>query len=210
MLCSIAFMISCSNDTETTSAPQNQENVTTTTAARPLPPIENATDAMFHAYVTSANYELSQSLMDQFVDDLNLTETVHFSNRGQLLSWIGSNLSSTNFVSVDQADLRWAEIETVNQNLAIEFSNVFDFIASGEISSVKYYLGKWLNYYETFGDPCYPGYRNCTDAADAQFIADVQNEKSLGGNDYSCADTNHKVAMKLCDMKLADCHKKNQ
>ena len=55
LLCSIAFMVSCSNDTETTSTTQNQENVATT-AARPLPPVEDSIDAMFHSYVTSAAF----------------------------------------------------------------------------------------------------------------------------------------------------------
>lgn len=109
MLCSIAFMVSCSNDSETTNTTENQ-NVTTM-ASRPLPTVENATDEMFRQYVTSDIFIEVHNLTREFVEDMNYQGSVDdVRGTDQMLSWIAANLSTTNFSSVSEAQSRYNHI----------------------------------------------------------------------------------------------------
>src|SRR5690606_9271809 len=116
LLCSIAFMFACSNETETNST---QENVNvenpTTTAAKPLPVIENATDQMFYDYVTSDIYLEIVNSLKEFQSLGNLPNNIDFETSTQILTWIESHLDLTDFQSIEDARTRWQQIVELQQ-----------------------------------------------------------------------------------------------
>ncbi|WCM42923.1 hypothetical protein MG290_04360 [Flavobacterium sp. CBA20B-1] len=128
-------MVSCSNDAETTNTPENQ-NVTTT-ASRPLPPVENATDEMFRDYVTSDIFIEVHDLTREFVDDMNYEGSVDdIRGTDQMLSWIAANLSTTNFSSVEEAETRYNHILARKRVEISSFAPVYEFIKTAPLAEI--------------------------------------------------------------------------
>jgi|SRR5690606_29586181 len=176
LLCSIAFMFACSNETETNST---QENVNvenpTTTAAKPLPVIENATDQMFYDYVTSDIYLEIVNSLKEFQSLGNLPNNIDFETSTQILTWIESHLDLTDFQSIEDARTRWQQIVELQQTERSQFSNIYEFIVSEDEAVVVGALDKWVT--QTLTDPpkvvpstnCDKNFDNCTNSANIAY-----------------------------------------
>lgn len=140
LLCSIALMFACSNENET--LVNETSNVQSTTASRPLPPVEDATDEMFRDYVTSDIYLEVQGLISDFNNDLNTD--IDFSSTDEMFSWISANLSTTSFTSISEATSRW---NNYRSKLLIErstFAPVYQFIADAPEEIVITKIAIWM------------------------------------------------------------------
>lgn len=133
-------MFACSNENETTV--NETSNVQTTTASRPLPPVQDATDEMFRQYVTSPIYLEVTSLFASFNDDLNTD--IDFSTSDEMLSWISANLSSTNFTSASEASSRWNHIRTKLNAERSAFTPIYEFIADAPEEIVISKIAIWM------------------------------------------------------------------
>lgn len=133
-------MFACSSENE--SLVNETSNVQTTTASRPLPPVQDATDEMFRQYVTSPIYLEVTSLFASFNDDLN-TDIV-FNTSDEMLSWVAANLSVTNFTSVSEASSRWNHIRTKLNAERLAFTPIYQFIADAPEEIVISKIAIWM------------------------------------------------------------------
>lgn len=182
LLCSVVFMYACSHDNAETTNP-NLSTESFPTAARPATQIENATDQMFYDYYNSDIFKEVNLLIVEFNEDLNYL--AHVDTEEQLFSWIGSNLSQTNFTSVQQARNRWDNIVTKKSIEVAQFQNVYNFIWTAPIGDAKFYIDKWYpnGQNSTTSDICDTRFDNCTQTAVVDYI-----NRSLYG--FSASSTN--------------------
>lgn len=213
LLCSVAFMFACSNDSEETTQSNSQiENATT--ASRPIIPIENATDQMFSDYVNSDIFKEVRQLNSDFYNDLNIGDSTISFTPTNLFSWIETNLSTTNFTSVQQARTRWNHIISRKNIEVAQFQNVYDFIINAPIGEAVYYLDKWLpdGVGNVSTSNCQTDYKSCKDKANAAYkknLADAKNDQSGTPTNelYDCADLQHADDIKACTKTYDDCRR---
>lgn len=202
-------LYACSNDNETNTTESSNVENTTTTASRPLPPVEDATDQMFYDYITSDLYILKQEKISAFNIRLGSGTDLFFPTRESLLSWIGSHIDLTDFQSVEDAETSWIEVEDLVAQERIEYAEVYGFIENSSIESVVHYLGKWIGGNYTTYASCYEQYRNCTNAAGSAFketANDIKNSaNSDKNNHYACAQRELKIATDACNAALDKC-----
>ncbi len=215
LVCSVAFMLSCSNDAETNNTQENLngENVSSI-ASRPLPPVEDDIDQMFYEYVTSDIYLQKQEKLSNFNSLLGSGKTLSFESKAHLFSWIEANIHLTEFENIENAQNAWIEVENLVQQEIENFTNVYDFIEDASNVEVLHYTGKWFSTkYSTYAT-CYEQYTSCTKVANEQYKQTADDIKQGAGSDkkehYSCAQRELKTAIDACDTALDKCHKSQQ
>ena len=173
LLCSIAFTFSCTNDNEIKTS-ETSDVITSATAARPLPPISNATDQMFYDYVTSDIYTEVRQLISFFNENLYVNDSFEdFETEDEMFSWISGNIELTNFQSVSEAKSRWTNIK---EKLDIEvntFLLVYEFIRTSPRDTVLTYINKWETPMVSLGNNyCQDAFRVCSAAAAGKFAGE--------------------------------------
>lgn len=207
LLCSIAFMVSCSNDTETTNTTQNQESVNTT-AARPLPPVEDSIDAMFHTYVTSTAFINLQTKIETFNIKAKFPQGIEFGSRAQLVLWLEANISSTDFATVSEAVQDWDEIVSLQGAEPLQFPGIYDFFVNAPEELAVAKIEKWLNAKElplnTTAKDCEKSFRMCTNNANFRYF---NLSRSFSQDDQIMAEgkRQHDDALETCRKSYIGC-----
>lgn len=212
LLCSVAFIFACSNENEATTTQENSTIENTTTSSKSKILIENETDEMFYQYVNSDIYiEISQ-LKSKFYNDLNLDESMTTFTPNEMFSWINTNLSRTNFKSVEQARNQWNHILSRKSVEIQQFKNIYEFITTSSVGEVVYYLDKWLPIGGNIiiNSDCKKNYDACRNNANADYkqnLADAQNDQSSSTKTelYSCADLQHEKDIAACTRAYNAC-----
>src|SRR5690606_27778889 len=144
LLCSVIFMFACSNENEVTT-PENSTSENATTASKPTPTIENATDEMFFAYVNSESYILLQNKISNFNLKLNLPYIIEFEDSSEMLIWVEANLDLTMFVNLEEATNKWSEIVSLQSLEPAQFPEIYDFMTTAPEELAVEMYNKWLN-----------------------------------------------------------------
>ncbi len=207
LLCSIAFMLSCSNDAETQST--NVENVTTTTS-KSLPPVENDTDQIFYEYVTSDVYLQIVHKLREFQILRKLPQEIEFQSSIEMFSWIEANIHLTDFESIEDAQNRWTEIVDLQQIEINQFPAVYEFIGNADEAVILPIFNKWLT--TTLTDPpkvvpatpCDKKFDECSNAANFAYF---NTSRSFSDDPNKMANAKDKQMKDLdkCTNAYVDC-----
>jgi len=137
-------LVSC-NDEEIINSLQEQKNLNTTNSTAGE---EELFDSIFYEYIESASHTDLEAKVELFVSKINsLEEVTDFETKEQFIFWISDNLSSTSFLSVDEAITVWDEIEILmssdfDSNIGFYEEVIFNKIRFSELlveESLKYY-----------------------------------------------------------------------
>lgn len=167
---SILFMFSCSNDNNSTANEISIKNFRVLN-------IENEIDEMFYEYVNSQEFIDFNNASNDFYYKLNLIdeqiEEIDFSD---IISWIAINISSTRFVSIEEAENEWENLITLKGVELHKFPQVVDFVVSADNADVRFYFDKWIfepTQTTTNNEECEEEFDICNKAADDNYFGQV-------------------------------------
>lgn len=199
-------MLGCSNDNstpteETISIEQN------TIASKSIIAIENSTDKQFSNYVNSDIFIEVNSLIINFNKNLNYLIT--FETEDQLFTWIETNLSKTNFTSVEQAKNHWQHIVSRKSVEIEQFKEFYKFVANIPTEEAEFYVHKWfpngLNY-TTTDDDCDIKFDNCTRNATNAYVSRSLSMAYTGNTSLQVlSDSMLEVDMERCRRDYRRC-----
>lgn len=207
LLCSVAFMFACSNENgATTQKNLTLENVSTT-ASRPLPPIEDEIDEMFYNYVTSSIYLEIKELLSNF--RLDLVTDLEFETPEDMIEWITNNIESTNFSNIEEAQYRWNHLADLAHIEKENFPSIYSYIAEDPEEQVIHKIGIWLGGAVPYAAPktCEDKLNACTAkaASDYYHVAKYAVISDEGGMAHNNAKSKHEEAAKKCSNDYIKC-----
>lgn len=189
LLCSIAFMFSCSTENEINSL-ENEDIVFEKTATSFLYD-EAYADSIFEAYFDSEEYRNTEDEIILFNSKVNNSELIRtYNSKAELFNWISANIELTNFESIGEAHLIWNRISNFRAIEETNFHLVYDFMYYAPMDLVHYAFEKWEPF-KIQGDDqrsCLQISEDCRTEARNQYTSTLRLEKQSGNSDSGKVD----------------------
>ncbi|QHC85482.1 hypothetical protein AS589_12165 [Empedobacter brevis] len=170
------------------------------------PVIENETDRMFYEYVNSKEFQMTDDILKEFIADLNYTgDFSKIKTKEILFQWIGSNIISTNFKDINDAELRWQEFMYLENIEYKKFPAIKGFILNGNIIEVERVIIKWFptGIEITTNSTCRDDFKGCTKNATSNYLSQMQLTKEI--NDINDKANAQSMARLEFNSAMSDC-----
>jgi|SRR5690554_127908 len=204
-------LFSCSDEEMINSHQEELITVNLKADSSPLPPVETEVDSMFYEYVTSDIFIEIKGLISGFNEDLNFDDTPdEIDTSEKLFVWISNNIDKTNFVSVDEAEIRWNNLAVLREYEINLFPNIYIFFENASEEEFVEAIGKWFpNQNITTSNNCEQELKSCNDKANKDYKEYMDWALSHEGferqKEINCADNQHIEDTKVCKQAFDIC-----
>ncbi|WCM40989.1 hypothetical protein MG290_08445 [Flavobacterium sp. CBA20B-1] len=180
MFCSIAFVLSCSNDSDIKNESLNV-NESSNVQSRPgIPTIDDDIDQLFYNYINSDEFINSNVAHDEFFEKLNYSgDYSDIETKGELILWINQNISLTQFQNSEMALSELNSLLNLKRAKYNEFRELYLYIENAPVLEVTARFDKWfLNENTTNSETdCAKDYKSCKTTAHNSYTTAIKTLK---------------------------------
>lgn len=216
MFCSIAFILSCSNDSDVKNESLNTNESlnfqSKSSNSVETPQVEDDIDQLFYDYVSSEEVINTNILQNEFNEKLNFKGDYDQINTHEKLSnWVRINIHLTEFSDVENAIFEINYVTNLVKTEYTKFTDLFHYIESAPISDVVGRMDKWFSSDVIIGtnSKCDTAFKNCTDGVSDTYIKTLKILKDDNSSDKYVAANNaeskYNADMKGCRDNYKNC-----
>jgi len=214
MLCSIAFILSCSNDSDVKNEYLNTNeslNVQSKSGSSvETPKVEDDIDQLFYDYINSEDVINTNTIQNEFNEKLNFKGDYNQINTHEkLTNWVRSNIHLTEFSDVESAITEINYVTNLVKTEYTKFSGFYHYIENAPISDIVRRIDKWFPLDVVIGtnSNCDATLKSCTDGVSDTYAKTLKMLKDDDSSNKHVAANNAEAAYNSGMKKCKDDHK---